>query len=304
MLSVLLPVLLVGLGLSSLIGGDDDTAGTVETETETETETGITDRGTSASDSLEGGSGNDLLDGRGGNDELSGNDGNDTLQGGNAFDTLDGGNGADLLEGGAGQDALFGGAGADELQGGDGEDGLVGGAGDDVLRGNAGDDGLYGGAGNDTLFGNEGDDVLYGIDVIDDALLTPDQVVGVVAEETFEEFVDINADNGEADTLNGGRDDDVLLVGSADTAIGGGGSDFFTLGDWVTPGAPAIITDFDPSEDTIVYAHQANQPPVLSFGEDQTQGRVGLFADGQLVAYLDNVALDVLDLDAIAVVSL
>ncbi|MEL6341477.1 MAG: hypothetical protein AAFQ65_16380, partial [Myxococcota bacterium] len=173
--------------------------------------------------------------------------------------------GNDYVIGNAGDDFVSGGEGDDEVQGREGNDRVFGEAGDDELRGNEGDDGLYGSAGNDTLFGNEGEDVLYGIDVIDEALLTPEGILGVVGEETFEEFVDVDADPGEADTLNGGRDDDVLLVGSADTAIGGGGADIFALGDWVTPNAPATITDFDPAQDSIVYAYEGQVPPAVSF---------------------------------------
>lgn len=296
MLALLLPALLVGFGLVALIGDDDDDAAP---------ETGTGQTGGPGSDTLEGSAGDDLLDGRVGDDTLSGAGGDDTLIGGSGVDLLDGGAGRDALDGGNGDDVLFGGSGADELRGGDGDDALIGEAGDDELRGNEGDDGLYGSAGNDTLFGNEGEDVLYGIDVIDEALLTPEGILGVVGEETFEEFVDVDADPGEADTLNGGRDDDVLLVGSADTAIGGGGADIFALGDWVTPNAPATITDFDPAQDSIVYAYEGQVPPAVSFAvnEDDAE-QVNLLVDGAVVAVLSNVELTSLDPGAVSLVVL
>ncbi|MEO0936902.1 MAG: calcium-binding protein [Pseudomonadota bacterium] len=281
MLALLLPALLIGFGLAALIGDDDDDITPAP---------GVEEAGGPGDDTLEGGAGDDLLDGRVGADSLSGAGGEDTLIGGSGVDVLDGGAGKDLLEGGNGDDALFGGNGADELRGGNADDALIGGNGNDVLRGNEGDDGLYGSAGSDALFGNEGDDVLYGVDVIDADLLTPEGVLGVVAEETFEEFVDINADPGEADTLNGGDGNDVILAGSGDVVTGGDGLDDIVLGPWVTPDAPVTITDFNPNEDVVIFGHTTNAPPSdVRFVVDEN-GDLQLVSDNGVLARLPGTA--------------
>lgn len=296
----LLPTLLVGLGLALLLGDDDDGGESPRA--------GAEQRGDSGSDTLTGGGGPDLLDGRGGNDALGGRGGDDTLIGGGGFDNLtggsgddllDGGRGADLLDGGPGddtleggarEDALFGGTGDDSLSGGDVDDELFGGAGDDVLNGDAGGDGLYGGAGNDTLAGGEGDDVLYGVDLIDEAILTPEAASGVISEEDFAEFIDLDGDPEEADVLDGGGGNDVLLVGANDVVTGGNGQDDFVLGDWVTPGNPVTITDFDPDMDILIFAHEGATPPDdVRLGVSQN-GDFVLRSDAGILARLPGTA--------------
>lgn len=223
--------------------------------------------GSDANDTLIGGAGDDWLDAQGGNDDLRGGSGNDTLHGGPGDDTLAGGDGDDVLSGGAGAGLLIGGAGNDLLIGGAQDDTLFGGPGDDTLEGGWGNDVLVAGEGNDLLMGGAGDDTLFGF--------TPDA-----------DGRDIDG----ADFLNGGDGDDVLVLGSGDIATGGAGSDTFVLGPWIDPDDPAILTDFDPAEDrlSIAYDAQGAVPEVTTSYDADARG-LRVFLDGELVAFLSGV---------------
>jgi Ca2+-binding RTX toxin-like protein len=171
-------------------------------------------------DVLYGRGGNDILRGGAGRDSLYGHDGDDTLYGDDGHDGLDGGEGNDVLYGGAGDDFLTGGRGEDLLDGGDGIDSVsyrlatgavtvrldlnqVTGQGTDTLRnveivygsdyndtifGDAGGNTLYGELGSDTLLGRDGDDILHG-------------------------------GAGQANTLYGGRGNDVYHLLANDTIV-------------------------------------------------------------------------------------
>ena len=106
----------------------------------------------------------------------------------------------------------------DILEGGAGDDTLIGKMGHDYLKGGDGDDQLFGGRNKDTLEGGAGDDLLDGGRGID--------------------------------RLDGGTGDDTLIGGGAnDFLTGGEGSDTFVQNFAVS--GNDIITDFNPSEDTI-----------------------------------------------------
>ncbi len=137
--------------------------------------TGLTERGTAATDQMIGSARDDHLIGLGGDDTLLGNDGNDSLDGGPGVDLLQGGAGDDTLFAGDGSDTAIGGAGKDVVHagdtehdlrdvvyGGDGDDSIDGGYGNDILRGDAGNDTIVGGFGVDQILGGDGDDVLTG----------------------------------------------------------------------------------------------------------------------------------------------
>ena len=121
----------------------------------------------------------------------------------------------DLAEG---NDLLVGGIKNDTLEGGAGDDRILGKMGHDYLKGGEGDDSLFGMRGKDTLEGGAGDDVLSGGRGID--------------------------------RLDGGAGDDTLVGGGAnDFLTGGEGSDTFVQNFAVS--GNDVITDFNPSEDTI-----------------------------------------------------
>ncbi|MDE5102690.1 MAG: cellulose binding domain-containing protein, partial [Trichodesmium sp. St19_bin2] len=161
-----------------------------------------------SNDSLYGQAGDDSLYGQAGDDILYGQDGKDNLRGGGGADVLKGGNHSDKLFGNAGNDSLYGQAGKDNLRGGDGHDVLKGGNGHDSLYGgddgdgddllNGGDDGdgddyLEGGKGNDFLKGGDGSNILTGVNTN-------------VAQPG----------SNEIDTLVGGTDDDLFILGDVD----------------------------------------------------------------------------------------
>jgi len=136
------------------------------------------------------------------------------------------GEGNDVVQTGAGEVA--------DLFGNDGDDLLVSGFTDDTLRGDAGNDTVQGGSGDDSLFGGSGDDSLLG--------------------------------NRGRDTLTGGAGDDTLDGGAdRDTLTGEAGADVFRFellpdvpdgdnaSDVFAGGEFDVITDFDPTEDTLSF---------------------------------------------------
>ncbi|WP_049560628.1 Ig-like domain-containing protein [Limnoraphis robusta] len=183
--------------------------------------------GTGEADVIFGLEGNDLISGSSGDDSLFGFEGNDTLYGNEGNDTLFGNQNSDLLIGWGGEDWLFGGKGGDIIEDGTGEDQVFGNLGDDLLKGGADNDQKYGGqandtviggTGNDQVFGDRGNDILWGVDV--DA---------------------INPGINEIDTLTGGSEQDIFVLGDQSRLyyIGSGNNDF------------ALITDFNVVEDQI-----------------------------------------------------
>mgnify|MGYP002777984897 CR=1 FL=1 len=175
------------------------------------------------------------------NDKLSGNlntaesdfiygyDGNDKLYGRGGDDSLWGGNGNDRLKGGSGNDLLDGGYGDDTVYGETGNDTLYGFNGNDILFGNEGNDSLIGGFGNDVLDGGEGNDIIDG--------------AGGGA------YIGSSVSRGanEIDVLTGGAGADTFrLEGGAGRDGAGTSYRFAGNNDY------ALITDFNPLEDTIV----------------------------------------------------
>ncbi|MEM1278516.1 MAG: Calx-beta domain-containing protein [Cyanobacteria bacterium P01_H01_bin.152] len=143
-----------------------------------------------------------------------------------------------MLQGRDGNDAITGGSNRDLIEGGDGNDIIRGGAGDDNtsylntgvygttrggLYGGEGDDEIYGEGGNDALFGGTGNDLLVGVD-------------------------QSNAAPGlsERDNLSGGAGEDRFILGDANW-IGYDDRNTNTSG----TNDYALITDFNPAEDTI-----------------------------------------------------
>ncbi|MBW4615052.1 MAG: pre-peptidase C-terminal domain-containing protein [Desmonostoc vinosum HA7617-LM4] len=162
--------------------------------------------GGTGNDSLYGGSDNDTITGEDGDDQLFGDDGNDTLIG----DLTSGGFGNDILKGGKGDDRLFAGDGDDQLSGGEGKDQLNGDIGNDSLEGGNGDDIVFGGIGDDVVKGNNGADVVIGGGGNDSLAggIGSDRLIGV---DPF--LPNLNYGQGEIDSLTGGQNDDVFVLG-------------------------------------------------------------------------------------------
>ncbi len=190
-------------------------------------------------------------------EQLTGWRGDDDLFGAAGDDVIDGFGGADFIDGGAGDDILMGDAGNDILLGGDGDDTLHGGEGQDILDGGDGDDDLRGNT-------NIGIEQLY--PAWSSAYVTYD---GEVSDSYFEmldllESKAFEEADFSSDILYGGAGEDMLVAGIGDVMTGGDGSDDFILGPWLADASeadlsaePALITDFDPEEDSLVIVHDA-----------------------------------------------
>jgi Ca2+-binding RTX toxin-like protein len=101
----------------------------------------------------------------------------------------------------------------------------------------------------------------------------------------------------EADFLNGGAGDDLILTGAGDYANGGEGSDAFALQD-IQPGDPLVqITDFNPAEDEIVVLYDATLHPSPELTLRDVQGSSVLLLDDVPLASLTNGAT--VDLSAV-----
>lgn len=269
--------------LMDLIGtdGDDTLSGTEASENIA---------GLSGDDEIGGYDGDDLILGGTGQDALFGADGFDTLDGGAGHDTLHGGDGADILTGGADNDQAFGGNGDDVLLGQDGDDQLQGSAGDDLVQGEVGDDALQGGLGDDTLVGGVGADSIFGgwgDDYLDGRAIDGAQ-----------------PDTDDADFLNGGGGDDVIIAGPEDIVTTGDGADSVVLGDWATPGTQVRVMDFDAEQDRLIMIWDGpsqSEPEIALHQQDQQSDTAHLVVNGQTVAVLHGGAT--LTNDAIALLT-
>ncbi len=186
----------------------------------------------------------------------------------------------DSIFGNGGNDTILGAAGDDRLFGADDSDYGLGGEGDDLVRGGADDDTLIGGTGSDDLRGDGGDDVLVSAEVVDEqavqSILTGEDTVTPIASTT-----DFDAEvNPADDEVDGGGGDDLLIMGAGDSGSGGGGEDAFQLGSWIDPGNPATISDFDASEDQIVYSFEGDAAPTITVSTDE-DGTATVSANGE-----------------------
>lgn len=243
--------------------------------------------GTAAGDQINGLDSDDTISGGAGDDALYGGRGNDWISGDTGADILHGGDGGDTLFGGAGADTLYGHNDADDLSGGDGDDSLVGGAGNDILRGEAGDDALHGGLADDTLHGGLGRDALFGG-------WGDDVIVGLVDDPATSTLDDID----DADFLNGGPGDDLILAGQGDLVDTGEGADTVMVGDWISGDLAVEILDFHPEEDRLIvfYDAQRGGDPHLSldFGTEDGTAQT-LLLNGVPIATIANAPSLTLD---------
>lgn len=197
----------------------------------------------------------------------------DTLSGGNGVDILVGSDNVDSLRGGGGNDIIHGFSGDDFISGGDGDDFLVGSHGADTIKGNDGDDFIDGTA-------------LFGSSEFLDALDDPDAYRGNIPLDFG--FAPVSEDG---DVIKGGTGDDTIRVGTDDTVSGNEGSDTFQAATWITPDSPAIITDFDASEDVLSYQHSgpSEEDPVIEI-RNTDDGHAELVVDGQAMVVLRGAA--------------
>jgi Ca2+-binding RTX toxin-like protein len=242
--------------------------------------------GTGDEDTLTGGDGDDDLLGLLGGDLMSGGAGDDVMQGGGGEDVMQGDAGDDLMQG-RGQD--------DTVQGFSGDDWVDGNDGDDFVRGGSGDDVVIGGAGSDAIFGRNDDDLLIG-GAFSDGPLTTEELQGLRDGVSLTDIIPLITtleDDGDADTLDGGNGDDVLLFGAGDSATGGAGDDIFTVfADAAgAPTGPATIEDYTSDDDAILLYFQTEadaEGADITVDEDGDDAVISI--DGEEVARVTGAA--------------
>lgn len=232
--------------------------------------------------------------------DLVGKDGNDTLTGDNGPDVITDDLGADEIDALGGDDEVISGADADTVFGGDGDDKILGGAGEDLILGQEGDDKLrgnqdidiiLGGEGSDTLLGDDGDDLLLAAEITDEeALKSNENGLSIDGPTIYDNFTTFEEPQASPDLADGGRGNDNIVLGAEDSGKGGEGFDEFIIGDWIAEGdGPAIVTDFNPFEDVVVYLHnEVEQPNPTMTVETDNDGNALLLADGELVSIIEN----------------
>ena len=138
--------------------------------------------------------------------------------------------------------------------------------------------------------GGEDADILVAGELLADPLSTA-ELSALRGGASLDDAVNIDigdtvalADDGAADTLDGGAGADLLYFGAGDTATGGSGADGFNV---LSGGATeATITDFDSAEDTITIiiptAAAGATAPVVTVTDDGADALILL--DGTVVA--------------------
>jgi len=254
--------------------------------------------GFAGNDRLEGGAGNDILDGSLGNDVLLGGDGRDALSGGEGDNDLNGEAGDDSLSAIGGQNALRGGAGEDSLSGQGLINLLDGGAGNDNLFGLGTDTFVFGrGYGYDSANPGSEDIVQMTSDVLPvDVLLysieSGNHRLGI--RGTFDELQMGSSFPGQVVFADGtvwdqaylmsheqqgmGTDVNDTLGGpsGADTLVGGKGDDLYSVGDGdivvelPNEGNDTITTllDYALPENVENLIFSLNSPAVLGIGNE------------------------------------
>lgn len=216
---------------------------------------------------------NDNLSGTVENDFIFGLEGQDTINSALGDDTVIGNQGRDVVSGNEGNDILFGGRDNDFINDQQGINQIFGNLGNDLLAAGAGDDSLFGGQDNDNIFGGRGNDIVSG-DKGEDLLIGVD-------------ITTVNPGQGEIDTLSGGTEVDVFVIGddSQSYYLGGGNADF------------ALITDFSPTEDRININSSNSEIRFVDFTFGDLGAGVGIVANEDLIAFLPGVNAGQLEID-------
>ncbi|MBD3786867.1 MAG: hypothetical protein IE922_07825 [Sphingomonadales bacterium] len=181
----------------------------------------------------------------------------------NNFASVEGTEGADLIaipeELGDGADAVFADAGDDVVLGNSAYNPIFGEAGDDLVFGMGGDDYLFGNEGDDTVAGGEGDDLLVGGD-------GSDLLYGGAGNDNIYDsrYQASYADENRADVIVAGEGDDGVVIEDGINLVSlGEGADHVQVYTESGDTPCAVITDFNPGEDSLllgVYAPGVDLP--------------------------------------------
>ncbi len=199
----------------------------------------------------------------------------------------------DLIDGAGGDDLLVGHSGDDTLIGADGADWLIGQNGNDQLTGGSGNDVLIGGQGHDLIDAGTGDDFVEAANVVDEEALA----ASLKTASSFSDIdfhYDLPGTSDEGDMIELGAGNDTAVIGSNDTLTSGSGADEIVIGDWITAGEAAVITDFEQGEDVLIYSYDGStSDPELILRHDSASGTTELRADERVIARLSDPFCDI-----------
>ena len=197
---------------------------------------------------VNGNGGNDTLLGQGSADTLDGGDGDDLIRGRDGSDLIQGGLNNDTILGDGGNDAIFantqaapdGSSVGDTISGGDGFDTITGSNGGDDLAGDADGDLLTGGVGTDTQSGGAG----------------------------FDTFAFDTGDVSAGEVIDGGLDDDRLLIQSTVSFAGASLLSIEEIEFAVSASAKEVVVQADQigaglAADAVIDGNATSQPDTL-----------------------------------------
>ncbi|WP_236960944.1 beta strand repeat-containing protein [Methylobacterium durans] len=306
--------IVTALGGSDVVIGDD---GYALFEAGLRVEFASTDPNDGGNDRIDAGNGDNIIIGGVGADTLISGSGADIVLGDNGVirfeaglvrevyttderigsgDVIKAGDGANIVLGGAGRDAITTGSGADVILGDHGEAGFTGGrltriaslyptrGDDDTILAGDGDNTIIGGTGRDEIRAGSGADVALG-----DSGLATFQADGkrILVRST-------DVETGDADTIDLGDGDNVVIAGAAgDTVTTGAGSDVI-LGDHGTISydaagriAQVLSTDTSIGGNDTIKAGDGTDVVVAGFGADSVTA-----GDGAKIVLGDNGQID------------
>ena len=139
-----------------------------------------------------------------------------------------------------------------------------------------------------TISKHSGNDFVEAANIVDQsALQTSIDNASSFADLNFE--YDLPNTSDEGDIIDLGEGDDTAVIGSDDTLTAGAGADEISIGDWISPNAPAKITDFDPQEDLLLFSYDSTTAaPEISLFHNETTNTTEVRADNSIIATLDN----------------
>lgn len=278
--SLALPVLLIGWGISEVCDDDDGSDG-------------LSVEGGEGDDFIEGSQRADLLQGNEGDDLIRGRSGNDTVFGQEGEDILEGEDGDDMLCSGEGDDIVTGNRGFDFIEGQEGNDFISGDYNGDIARGDEGEDTVIGGRGGDRVAGGQGSDVLFG-GIMNELPLNRDEMEELRDGASLSDILAgedgrINIrDDRFSDALFGGAGADQLFVGSMDNATGGNGEDTFNVLADQQDNGPATIHDFAAEDDNVTIIVNGDTDIEITVEADGEDALV--MSDGQVLARVTGAA--------------
>jgi len=219
--------------------------------------------------------------------------GDEAPEDGNAEDErYDGTEDDERFDAAGGNDLVHGQGGDDTLLGGDGNDWIIGAGGQDVLLGGNGEDVIVGGSGGDMIEAGAGDDFVEAANIIDEGRLD----ASAREAESFSDIAfayDLPGSSDAGDVIDLGAGEDTVVLGSDDSLTGGEGADQITLGDWIEPGRPAVIDDYDAAEDLLVITYDSERAePVISIISNENGDAALIEADGVTMAVLSGLSPD------------